>query len=138
MKRLIGSRMTRTSTLERLAQLSATGIGSDAVVSESLALIKRATSASAVFVIYGRNEEFDFYGTDEQLELSRNALWFINRELTDRGAPVSFSLRHGRVVDFNDVDAAPDSGYLATLLPARRTSSQMLIVFSAASLRSRH
>ena len=125
-----GAIVTVLHSLERLSALALLLKPSSEAVDEALALLKLELAAEDVYLVYGVEDDFEYLGTHE-LTLSRNALWFIHRDLTTHEGLRTARLEHGRVVDFHATADGSDCEYLTALVPASRTAAQMVVALGS-------
>ena len=120
--------MTSLASLSELARLSTIEDDTASAVSAALRIVERELSATSAYLVYGADEDFRYFDEDSPLELSRTALWLVNRELTSRNGAVGFRVKYGRVTGFGSVTGRRRYDYIATTLPTTFTIANMLIV----------
>jgi GAF domain-containing protein len=119
--------MLSLAALEQLAGLSRSETAPDAAMSAALEIVRAELGASDVALVYGGNNGFEHFGTCGELELTDTGLWWVNRELTTRSLPFGFHLHDGKVRHFAEFGETLRIEYVASLLPTRGASAQMLI-----------
>lgn len=117
--------MSAIGGLDRLSQLALASDVGDEQIHEAIAIVRAELAASAVILVYGADDDFNYFG--DELQLTRTALWLVNRDLTQSEGARAFSTRFGRVVDFVPA-AAPGGEYIAALAPTTATTADMVLV----------
>ncbi|HEY8172730.1 MAG TPA: EAL domain-containing protein [Dehalococcoidia bacterium] len=120
--------MASLSSLDTLARLARSDDAPEDAVSAALPLLREELGGDEAFIVYGVANDFHYFGEQQDLELSRTALWIINRELNGGAAPLGFRARYGRVRDFRPLSSRAPRDYVAALIPAGPIPAHMLIV----------
>jgi diguanylate cyclase (GGDEF)-like protein/putative nucleotidyltransferase with HDIG domain len=120
--------MSALASLSELARLATLEEDTAAAVSSALRIVEAELGARAAFLVYGGEDDFHYFDEMAPLELSRTALWLINRELTSRVGPVAFRVKYGRVTEFGGIDEPRPHDYIAAIMPATFITANMLIV----------
>jgi diguanylate cyclase (GGDEF)-like protein len=118
--------------LQELARLAAPqGLTTIEPVQRAAEMVSQAMGASAARLIYAEDNEFVTTGDpwpEPDGELSQIALWLVQQQLVNTGAPVAFRVKKHRVVDFVPALEARGRPYLAFLLPGHMGFSEFLVV----------
>lgn len=120
--------MPALASLSELARLATLEEDTAVAVSDALRIVEAELGARAAFLVYGTEDDFHYFDETVPLELSRTALWLINRELTSRVGPVAFRVKYGRVTEFGGIDEPRQHDYIAAIMPATFITANMLIV----------
>lgn len=115
--------------LEELARLATVDFDETRSVNDALSVVKHHLGASRVSLVYGAEGEFRWFADESTFQLSRTALWFVNRDLASRNGPSAFQCEQGRVLGFRPPKTDTGCEYLAAMLPVPNSTAQMLVAF---------
>jgi GAF domain-containing protein len=119
--------MSALASLSELARLATLEDDTAGAVSLALRIVEAELGGSSAFLVYALGDDFRHFEETAPLQLSRTALWLVNRELTSRIGAVAFRVKEGRVTEFGDIAERRPHDCIAVILPAAFTTAHMLI-----------
>lgn len=114
--------------LTELAALAAGGLPAEEAVQRALSLLREGLGAEDVFLVYGHDAGFHWFGTTAELGLSDIALWLVHQDLTSRGEPAAFEEHDGHVGGLRSAASRRPCRNIGSLIPMPMASGDMLLV----------
>jgi diguanylate cyclase (GGDEF)-like protein/PAS domain S-box-containing protein len=118
--------MTAPSFGEQLARAAFSEEPAEDALRRALGVLEEALGTPEVFLLYALGDSFEPFSRGATMDLTPKGLWVVNRELTSRRRSVGFRRTGNRVEGFGGTRGRTIE-FVATLVPSRHSSAQMLI-----------